>query len=83
MSATKTTKALPLGNGWFVGVIGSCRWEAKAYDAGSKFGINNGRVSKLWICNDKDCIYNYDRGLDFDNAPEGIVDAILAEFKEE
>ena len=25
------------------------RWEAKVYATGSQFGINGGRVSKLWI----------------------------------
>lgn len=25
------------------------RWEAKVYDIGSRYGINGGRVSKLWI----------------------------------
>lgn len=33
-------------------------FEAKVYDLGSEYGIDDGRVSKLWI---KD-VYSYDRG---------------------
>ena len=25
------------------------RWEAKVYEQGSVFGIDNGRISKLWL----------------------------------
>lgn len=39
-------------------------WEAKVYDEGSPFGINGGRVSKLYIYHHKVCICSYDRGWD-------------------
>ncbi len=64
---------------------------AKVYDSPSIFGINNGRVSKLAI--GKTAIrdhnknffdqmaYNYDRGLDFDDLPEGVLDSILEELE--
>ena len=65
------------------------RWlQAKIYNEGSQFGINGGRVSKLGICkpgmkfagwNTVD--YNYDRGLDFDHLPDGVLDKILAELE--
>lgn len=37
------------GNGWVGGKCGDYDFEAKVYDNGSKFGIDNGRVSKLAI----------------------------------
>jgi hypothetical protein len=60
-------------------------YQAKVYDSGSKFGINDGRVSKLSIYQvsgyeDKrhgKMIYNYDRGLDFDRCPAEVLAAVL------
>ena len=44
------------------------KYWAKVYDEGSElYGINEGRISKLEIRKDGKCLYNYDRGLDFDN----------------
>lgn len=78
--------------GWITAII-SGRWcQAKVYDKPSKFGINNGRVSKLAIgkinivlkrldfFNQID--YNYDRGLDFDDLPNGILDNIVRQLEE-
>lgn len=42
------------------------RANAKVFDEGSTYGINEGRISKLEIFNGKTRVYNYDRGLDFD-----------------
>jgi hypothetical protein len=46
-------------------------------------------VSKLWIydvhpdINGRvNAVYGYERGLDFDNAPAGLVDKILALYPE-
>lgn len=36
----------------------------KAYDEGSEYGINNGRISKLTVTIDGEKIINYDRGWD-------------------
>lgn len=77
--------------GWIVAVIQG-RWvNAKVYDEPSTFGINNGRVSKCAISKTNDRIpfedfhaqmdYNYDRGLDFDNLPAGLLDSIVAELE--
>ena len=60
-------------------------WQAKVYVEGSRFGINGGRVSKLTICatptwDHTQVLYNYDRGLDFDNCPTGVLEGILAEI---
>lgn len=74
--------------GWITAVI-SGRWvQAKVYDLPSTFGINDGRVSKLAIgktqYRDADAAdffeqmdFNYDRGLDFDNLPDGVLDEIV------
>ena len=77
--------------GWITAIIEG-RWvQAKVYDEGSCFGINDGRVSKLVIGKtqyrdptqnffDQMC-FNYDRGLDFNDAPDGLVDKIVAELE--
>jgi len=60
----------PIELGWIDGTIDSFRFQAKVYDAGSRFGINDGRVSKLEIWNPdaggmvKGSIASYDRGWD-------------------
>jgi hypothetical protein len=70
---------------WKTGEINGYPYEAKVFDIGSIHGINGGRVSKLMIWKNVEGslpIYNYDRGLDFDNAPDGLVDSILALYPE-
>jgi len=78
-------------NGWVEAIIQN-RWvEAKLYNLPSRFGINNGRVSKCAIgkSNKRDSCkkffsqmdYNYDRGLDFDNLPPGVLNKIIAELE--
>jgi len=73
--------------GWITAVI-SGRWvQAKVYDLPSTFGINDGRVSKLAIGKTRfrdasapffeQIDYNYDRGLDFNNLPAGVLDEIV------
>lgn len=54
---------------WITFHIGSYDlWcQAKIFDEGSDFGIQEGRVSKLKVCrgslhNDAQCLYEYDRG---------------------
>lgn len=37
-------------DGWMLGTIeGGYEWQAKVYEKPSEFGINGGRVSKLFI----------------------------------
>jgi hypothetical protein len=77
--------------GWITAIICDRYVCAKVYDLPSTFGVNDGRVSKLSICKtahrDPDAnyldqmAYNYDRGLDFDNLPSGLLDKILAELE--
>jgi hypothetical protein len=45
---------------WVEGNIGKHGFQAKVYDEGSDFGIDDGRVSKLSISG----VCNYDRGWD-------------------
>ena len=58
---------------WHEGVIGipqqdgsniKVRYQVKSYDEGSMFGINEGRISKLWLQIDGQTAANYDRGWD-------------------
>lgn len=78
-------------SGWITAIIED-RWVlAKVYDEPSTYGINNGRVSKIGMGKknfrdpNKDyhaqLCYHYDRGLDFDNAPAGLVDKIVTELE--
>lgn len=77
--------------GWLTAIIEG-RWcQAKVYDEPSCYGINFGRVSKLSIgktavrrtgehfFNQMD--YHYDRGLDFDTLPPGLLDKIVMELE--
>jgi hypothetical protein len=77
--------------GWITARIQG-RWvQAKVYDLPSTFGINDGRVSKLVISKTahrdpaqnffQQMDYNYDRGLDFDNLPDGLLEKIVAELE--
>ena len=42
----------------------------KAYDEGSEYGINGGRISKLTITIDGEKVVNYDRGWDIEPAED-------------
>lgn len=76
-------------NNWKVGYIrlGSYAFdfEAKVFEEGSQFGINEGRVSKLCISeqNENVCLVSYDRGWDLepqDRLSEILLSIILREF---
>lgn len=65
------------GENWVKGEVGEYIFSAKLFDEGSKFGINNGRVSKLSIIKkgsnwSNGCILNYDRGWDIEPTEEYI-----------
>lgn len=77
--------------GWITTIIEG-RWvQAKVYNEPSTFGINSGRVSKCAIgkTSERDprgpffpqLAFHYDRGLDFDSMPEGLLDRIVAELE--
>lgn len=46
--------------------IGRFKVQAKVYDTGSQYGIDEGRISKLWIWDQEKplAIYTYDRGYE-------------------
>ena len=52
---------------WAEGTVNGYECWVKHYWEGSEYGIDGGRISKLTIRKDGKEIYNYDRGLEFDN----------------
>ena len=68
------------GENWVAGTVDKYNFSAKLFDEGSTFGINDGRVSKLSIHDEKvrqeqmnffvACIVNYDRGWDIEPEEE-------------
>lgn len=73
---------------WEEAVIDGHWCQAKVYDTPSVFGIDEGRVSKLTIATNsqwegmESAIYHYDRGLDFDKTPPGLLNTVVAYFEE-
>lgn len=51
---------------WINGTINDYEFQAKHFDCGSMFGIDEGRTSKLIVMKDGDCVVNYDRGWDIE-----------------
>ena len=49
---------------WTKGNINGFDYEVKHHAKGSVFGINEGKISKLWIGKDGKTVANYDRGWD-------------------
>lgn len=69
---------------WYEGRIpmanGEYYYQAKVYETGSNYGINDGRISKLFIKKNDVCVFNYDRGDDVNHLDEDgykVYDAIL------
>lgn len=66
---------------WMVGRIGGYKFEIKHFDEPSIYGINEGRISKLFVRRESDrtVVANFDRGWDVepetDDAKE-IVDTL-------
>jgi hypothetical protein len=52
---------------WVTGEYSDYYYGAKVYDEGSEYGINGGRVSKLYVREDGESIVHYDRGWDSGN----------------
>lgn len=81
--------------GWITAIIEN-RWcQAKVYDEPSINGIKGGRVSKLAVAKEgvaalglhtglnffDNIDFNYDRGLDFDNLKDGLLDRIVTQLE--
>ena len=59
---------------WTVTKINGFDVEIKHFPEGSVYGINEGRISKLWISKDGKCFANYDRGWDLQPTdPEAVA----------
>lgn len=65
--------SFPSNTNWVQGAIGSgIKFEAKLFDKGSRFGIKQGRVSKLSIEKDGKTIVNYSRDWDIKPSEQDI-----------
>ena len=75
----------PGGDGRWITVMHSEKLQAflKVYDEPSKWGIGGGHISKLEVRADGKWLYNFDRGLDFNDlgqhpTAEDFFNTILA-----
>lgn len=68
---------------WTSGMINGFDFQVKHFDEGSRFGINNGRISKLWIAKDGKMYANYDRGWDMhptDPEAKKVYDELIERY---
>ena len=52
------------GNSWTTGTVNGFDFQIKHFDNTSEFGIDEGRISKLWISKNRQTYASYDRGWD-------------------
>lgn len=64
--------------GWVRGFYKGYIYEAKVYQDPSKFGIDKGRISKLFVKKIGKIVANYDRGWDVE--PQGHDKKIVEEI---
>lgn len=73
-----------LGNGWKTSFKNGFEAQILSFDEPSEYGINEGRISKLWIRDNKNhkTVCNYDRGWDVEPTAEvlGFYNEIIAKF---
>jgi hypothetical protein len=64
---------------WREIVLFGWRIQAKIFDNPSMYGINEGRISKLWVREEKSGkeLLNYERGWDFNYLPKPVVDLLV------
>lgn len=63
---------------WIKFTMGRYSGSAKVFEEASDYGIGGGRVSKLSVLVRGKLRFNYDRGLDFDTLPPGVLVRILS-----
>lgn len=64
----RSLKIETIDGNWVIGTFKGYTFNAKVFSVGSVFGINNGRISKLWMADaNGNWVFNYDRGMDLDN----------------
>ncbi len=59
------------------------RWEVKAFGKPSEYGIEEGRISILWVAVDGEEVASYSRGWDVEPATDlakDIVEKLLKEY---
>lgn len=72
-----------MGGRWIKKTVDGYYFQALVFDEPSEeYGINGGRVSKLTICegnkwDPSKVVYNYDRGLEFNDLPSGVLEKVL------
>lgn len=77
---------------WKHGELSGFKWNIKVFEVGSEFGINNGRISKLWIQRESngETVANYSRGWDvkpfdadgnfYDNDVKEVYEELIAKY---
>ncbi len=83
----KVREPRPEGNGWQEGSIGVGKSifhsGVTAYETGSEFGIEGGRVSKMMLRRKGEIVCNYDRGWDVkpvDEETETAMELLLHQY---
>ena len=80
-SVMKITDDSRLETGWITATFEGYKVVAKVYDEPSDYGIDEGRVSKMSINKGGKCIFNYDRGKDFQDCPQKLVNNIVKQLE--
>ena len=68
---------------WTTGTVNGFDFQIKHFDNGSENGINEGRISKLWIAKGGKTYASYDRGWDIpltDAEAKKAYDTIIKKY---
>lgn len=68
---------------WKKGTMNGYKYEVKAFDMGSDWGIKGGRISKLYIAKGKETVCAYERGWDTlpkDDEAKTVCEALLKKY---
>lgn len=68
---------------WTKGTINGFEYHVKHFDEGSVFGIDGGRISKLWIAKNGKEYACYDRGWDkapTDPEAKAVLDELIKKY---
>lgn len=72
-----------LSRNWVEGTIADYKFNAKIFMEPSKFGLNNGRVSKLWVRgHGPNTFINYDRGWDAGEEVNEVWEPLVAALEQ-
>ncbi len=70
-------KIIQKSSNWYSFKFNEYEGEAKIYDIGSQYGIDGGRISKLYVTRNGQVVFNYDRGEDHNEISQNALEAIL------